>query len=47
MPGMGRHACPGRSGRSWFVQASGYYCMPAKWTEGESRFQDDCMEIDT
>lgn len=45
--GMWRHTCPGRSGRSGFIQASGYYCMPEKWTEDESDFQGHSMEIDT
>lgn len=45
--GVWGHTCPDRSERSRFVQASGYYCMPENWTEDESDFQGDYMEIDT
>lgn len=42
--GMGKHIYPGRPGRSWVVQASGYYSMPEKWTEDESHFQGNCID---
>lgn len=45
--GMEQDDCLGRSGRSQFVQASRRYCMTAKWTEDESGFHSDCVEIDT